>query len=416
MRTTRRKGFGGWVAAAVAAGALLLPGVGPGRASAQVSDYAVPGTADYNVPIPTGKAGDNGFYTFGELLILTQTRELGVQTVATRGLVDTRGLITGSPGTYIGSGNVALSTGDFTRRDWSPGFTVGAGYKFDGGVSVYGSYTHVIGNNLHAGATLATPYAQNRPDLADSFLFSPVFNFPPQFAGPRFKTAQDDTNGNGTLQANEGGNFYGIWNGASVMDIQFNQWFNAAEIGARVPLFQTEYSRIYGLAGGRYTQFMERFTWRTVSYDVTGFASPLDAAIYNNTLSQRLYGPFVGCGHEAYIGNSLSVSVDATAALLLGIAKERAKYRIQDNIIAPIQNKLSRNDFELVPNVNTSINLMWYPIEGVQMRVGYSAMMYFNTQYMQEPISFNYSSIDPAYNNGQFRILHGVNIGLGVFF
>ena len=419
MRTTRRKLFGGWLAAAIATGALLVPGGGLGSAAAQVSDYAVPGSAGYNVPIPTGKSGDNGFYAFGELVVLTQTRPLGEQVVASRGLVDTRGIIsaapdgTPQPGTFIGSGRTALSTGDFSRRSYTPGFSIGGGYKFDDGLSVYASYTHLMNQTVHAGATLATPYARNRPDLADSFLFSPVFNFPPQFAGPRIKTPQDDPNGNGTQDRNAGGNFYGIWNGASVMDIQFNSWYNQAEIGARMPLFQTETSRIYGLAGGRYAMIMERFKWRTVSYDINGVAGPQDVGNYNNTLSQRMYGPFIGCGHEAYIGKSLSVSADATAAALLGFVKERAKYSIGDK---SIQNKLSRNDFEIVPNVNTSVNLMWYPIEGVQMRVGYSAMMYFNTQYMKEPIGFNYSSVDPAYGTQFFRIYHGVNVGLGFFF
>jgi len=416
MRTTRRKWFGGWSAALIATGALLAPGVGPRRADAQVSDYVVPGSAGFNVPIPTGKSGDNGVYGFTEILVLTQTRTLGVQTVATRGLVDTRGIITGTPGTYIGSGQVALSTGDFPRRSWNPGYSFGLGYKFDNGISVYGSYFHLAGQNEHAGATLTTPYGQNRADLADSFLFAPVFNFPPQFAGPRVKTPQDDPNGDGTQSRDAGGNFYGIWNGASVMDIQFTQWFNHAEVGARMPLFQTETSRIYGLAGGRYSMFMERFKWRTVSYDINGVAGPQDVATYNNTLSQRLYGPFVGCGHEAYIGNSFAVSVDTTAALLLGIVKERAKYSLGDRHTNIIQNKLSRNDFEIVPNANASINLMWYPIEGVQVRAGYNAMMYFNTQYMQEPIGFNYSSLDPAYGTNSFRILHGVNVGLGIFF
>ncbi len=422
MRTTRRKWFGGCLAALIATGALLAPGLGLGSAAAQVNDYAVPGSAAYNVPIPTGKSGDNGFYGFAELLILTGNRPLGEQTVASRGLVDTRGLISASadgtprPGTFIGSGQVALSTADFTRRTWSPGFSVGMGYKFDDGTAVYGSYSHLINTKYHAGATLATQYARNRPDLADSFLFAPVYNFPPQFAGPRVKTAQENFRTDGTIDPNAGGNFYGIWNGASVMDIQFDSWFNQAELGVRMPLFQTEYSRIYGLAGGRYAMIMERLKWRTVSFGVDGNVEPQDVANYNNTLSQRAYGPFIGCGHEAYIGKSFSVAVDTTGALLLGIAKERAKYKLGDRYPNAIQNKLSRNEFEIVPNINTSINLMWYPIEGVQMRVGYSAMMYFNTKYMQEPIGFNYSSVDPAYGEQFLRIYHGVNVGLGVFF
>ena len=57
------------------------------------------------------------------------------------------------------------------------------------------------------------------------------------------------------------------------MDIKFTQRYNQGEIGARVPLFQTEYSRVYGLAGGRFAWFFERFQWRTVSYDINGQAA-----------------------------------------------------------------------------------------------------------------------------------------------
>ena len=60
--------------------------------------------------------------------------------------------------------------------------------------------------------------------------------------------------------------------------------------------------------------------------------------------------------------------------------------------------------------------MWWYPIEGVQMRVGYNAYTFFNTMRMEQPIGFNYSSIDPAYDTQYFRIVHGVNAGVGLFF
>lgn len=403
----RHRMYGGWLFAITALLSTLS------SAQAQVTDYAVPGLPQNNVPIPTGNPGGHGVYTFGEFLILTQTWTVGKQTVAYRGLVDSRGLITGLPGTYIGSGAVALSTGDFARRTWQPGFSVGVGYKTDDGTSVYASYSHLTQENYHAGATLAAPFFRSRPDLSDTFLVSGVYNFPPQFSGPLVKTVPDDLNGNGRTDPGEGGNFYGIWNGASVMDIQFNQWFNQVEIGVRTPLFQTEYSRIYGLAGGRFDMIMERFKWRTVSFDIEGQAGPRDVANYNNTLSQRMYGPFIGCGHEAYLGKSFAVSLDVTTAALLNIIKERAKYKLGSNEIG---NKTSRNEFGIVPSFTANLNLMWYPIEGVQMRVGYNAWTFFNTKNMHDPIGFNYSSPDPAYGTQVFRILHGANVGFGIFF
>ena len=56
------------------------------------------------------------------------------------------------------------------------------------------------------------------------------------------------------------------------------------------------------------------------------------------------------------------------------------------------------------------------PIEGVQVRLGYSAMTYFNTKYMEEPVAFNFGALDPAYGTRAFRIVHGLHFGVGLFF
>ncbi len=404
----------------------LLAGPPPGllaRGQIEDSTYQVPTLPVENVPIPTGNPGTHGFYTFGEFMFLTQTWTLGKQTVAWRGLVDSRGRVTGVPGTFIGSGVEALNTSDFPRRSWSPGFRVGVGYKLDDGTSIYASYMNLLDHNYHAGATLVPPFFRSRTDLADTFLVAGVYNFPPQYAGPAVKTVFDDvdenptdgvnTSGNGRPDPFEGGNFYGIWNGAGVMDIQFNQRFTEWEIGARVPLYQTEYSRIYGLAGGRFDWIWERFQWWTTSFDILGQATSRDSARYNNTLSQRMYGPFFGCGHEVYLGKRFSLSLDVTGAMLIDIVKERVKYKLQSN---EIQNKLSRDEWALVPSATAALNLWWYPIEGVQIRVGYNAWTFFNTVRMEQPIGFNYASIDPVYSVQVFRLIHGLNAGVGLFF
>ncbi len=390
-----------------------LPGGVLARGQVADTTYSVPGLAAENVPIPTGNPGGHGFYTALDFFYMTQTWALGKQTVAMRGLVDSRGLITGLPGTYIGSGVKALSTDDFARRTWLPGFNLTLGYKLDDGTAIYASYLNLMDRNYHAGATLVPPFFRGRLDLSDTFLTAGVFNFPPQYAGPLVKTTADDANGNRLPDPNEGGNFYGIWNGAGVMDIEFNHRFSQWEIGARIPLYQTEYSRIYGLAGGRFDWIWERFQWRTVSYDITGEASARDAATYKNTLSQRMYGPFFGCGHEVYMGKRFSLSLDVTGAILMNVIKERAKYKLDSN---EIQNKLSRDEFGLVPSATANMNLWWYPIEGVQIRVGYNAYTFFNTMRMEQPIGFNYSSLDPAYTTQVFRIVHGANAGIGLFF
>jgi hypothetical protein len=197
------------------------------------------------------------------------------------------------------------------------------------------------------------------------------------------------------------------------METKFTQRFQQAEIGGRVPLYQTDYSRVYGMAGGRFAWFFERFNWITTSFSVDGNANPQDSAFYTNTLSQRLYGPFVGCGHEIFVANQFSLSLDLTGALLLGIVKERNKYELGDR---STQSKSGVNEWELTPNANAALNMWWYPIEGVQVRVGYQAMTFFNTRNMDQPVGFNFAAPDPTYNVQYFRLIHGFNIGVGLFF
>lgn len=341
-------------------------------------------------------------------MVGTQSFALGDQTVAVRGLIDVAGFLTGQPGTLIGSGFPALTTDQFGRRSYSPGYQINLGYKFDSGLSVYGKFGQLERHKYSAGATgPATPFFRNRNDLADSYLTSAVFNFPADFAGPDLETTED------LNPLFPSGNFYGIWNGAAVMDIQFEQGFTYGELAARVPLLETEYSRVYGFAGLRYSWFFERFYWRTVGTDITGISLPQDVAIYTNTLSQRMYGPMVGCGHEVYLGKRFAAGLDVSGAALMNLAKERVKYKLGDETT---QAKRKRIEYELVPNVNADFNLMWYPIEGVQLSAGYSFQTYWGTRYMKEPIAFNFGALDPAYNIKAFRYVSAFNFGVGFFF
>lgn len=392
------RGQGGWG----------QPYPGPYTARGQMDyDAGIPGRPEIIAPIPTGNPGGNGFYAFSEFVFLTQTFALGNQTIAVRGLIDSSGVVTGLPGTLIGSGAPALTTDQFGRRSFEPGWNIGLGYKFDNGVSVYGQFMQVLRQHYSAGASLVPPYFRTTPGLEDTFLTAPVFNFPPDYAGPPTKTNLD------LIGANGGNNFYGIWNGASVMTIDFYQQFTAGELGARIPLFQTEYSRVYGLGGARYAWFFERLDWRTVAVDTEGRAFPAWTAYYQNTLSQRMYGPFVGCGHEVYLGKRFALSLDLTGAPLINIVKERVKYELGDRTT---EDKRSVNDYTLVPNGNADFNLWWYPIEGVQVRLGYTAMTYFNTKYMDQPVAFDFGALDPSYSTRAFRIVHGFHVGLGLFF
>jgi hypothetical protein len=455
----RHRFIGGALLAAVA----LMCGAGPaaaqgGGAGGEGPGFQPPLNTSPTIPIPTGKAGDAGFYTAAEFIMLNQRRTLGDQVLAVRGFVDSSGIISGQPGTFFGSGASALSTADLGRTTFQPGYRLELGYRFDDGVTIFGNFLQLSDASYHAGASLIPQNFASGFNQADNFLFSPVYNFPPQFAGPPIKTAFDNTQvavsqflggllvpASGTIalpfyalgpaslfqagvpQFSTLGqgptyNTYGIWNAATVEDIKYTQRYTEGNLGVRIPVLQTEYSRVYTSTGARFAWFFERFNWRTVSFALDGSVSPFDAANYTNTLSQRMYGPFIGCGHEIFLHNQFSLSLDVTAAALLSVEKERAKYKLGDSDYAvgpgspPVATKWGATYFDIVPNFNGALNLWWYPIEGVQLRVGYMAMTYFNTKRMQEPVGFNYGNIDPSYKTEVFRLLHGFNAGIGFFF
>lgn len=391
-----------------------LPVTARGQSPADIGGLDPPLNDSPVLPIPTGAPGNAGFYTSAEFVALTQTRTIGSQIIAVRGLVDATGQITGLPGMRVGSGVTALSTDDFGRGSFSPGLQVELGYRFEDGTRIFANYLYLFDQHYQASASLVPPFFRGNRDQTDTFLTSLVYNFPPEFAGPRLDTGFDLAPGS------PGSTAYGVWNGAEAMEIRYTQRYQQAEVGMRMPLFQTEYSRVYGIALGKFAWLFDRFQWHTRDMDIDGNLRPQDQAWYTNTLSQRMYGPVVGCGHEIFLANQFSLSCDLTAGLLLGVVKERTKYKLESygpgGTLQPIASKQGVTDWQLVPNANANLNLWWYPTSGVQVRVGYNAMTYFNTTRMEEPVGFNYGAIDPRYETQVFRILHGFNVGIGLFF
>src|SRR4051812_15001897 len=234
----RHRYMGGAVLAAVVAVGWPTAAAAPDQGQFQppVNSYPV-------IPLPTGQTGQRGFYTSGEFVMLFQTKALGQQTIARRGFFDSDGLITGTPGTFIGSGNPALSTNQLgSGGTGMPGFRVEVGYKFDTGVRIYANYMQVYDAHYSAGATGAAPLGfRGRADLSDTFLTSPVYNFTNAFGGPRSDVTSDITAvrtffqvGNtifSTLTPPQGFNAFGIWNAADAMDVKFTQRFQQAEVG-----------------------------------------------------------------------------------------------------------------------------------------------------------------------------------------
>lgn len=319
----------GSIGSCLVAAGLLFGAAAP--ASAQINGWDVSGTPEHNVPLPTGSYNQDqsGVFTAAEFIFMHQTRAIGSQVVAIRGFYDSTGGITGTPGQFVGSGAEALNTNQIGRTTWEPGFRATVGYRFDTGWTLSASYLHLASATYSAHASVVTQNFQGLgANLENSFLYSGVFNFAVQYAGPFLKA--NNVNG---LPAP--GAVYGIWNGAIQEDIKFTQRFDNVDITARMPVFETDYSRTYALAGGRFAWFWEGFQWRTFSQSIDPAVvalgqDPRDGAVYSNVMSQRMYGPFIGCGNEIYAGNGFGLGVEMTAAALLDITKERAKYYLDD--------------------------------------------------------------------------------------
>jgi hypothetical protein len=191
------------------------------------------------------------------------------------------------------------------------------------------------------------------------------------------------------------------------------QRFDQYDITVRVPVFQSQYCRCYGLIGPRHVAMWERFLWRTVAEDFTGNAGSDDVALYTNIVSNRLYGVDAGLGTEWYIAKGFSLSVDGRAAAMMDIAHLEARYERGD---FAIENKRSRREYSFAPELDGNVNLWWYPIAGVELRVGYEIMSFFNTFSSPRPVTFSYGGMDPTYSRTTYRFFDGFNAGIGFIF
>ena len=299
----------------------------PTTASAQEAGFQTPLNSDPVIPIPTGQSGQPGFYTGMEFVMLFQTKAIGNQLIASRGIVDTTGNISGFPGTFIGTGQPALSTNQMgSGGTGMPGFRLEIGYKFDTGTRIYVNYMQTYDAHYSAGASgIGLNGFSARPDLADTFLYSPVYNFSQAFNGAQLKTSFDTT-GNG------GFNTVGIWNGATQMDTKFTQRFQQAEPrSVRTPMFATGLQQHSTVGWWSILLDLRKVLLANRGHRQHRQRWPQNTAVYTNNLSQRMYGAFVGCGHEVYLGNMFSASLDLTAAGFMDVIKGRAKYKLGDD-------------------------------------------------------------------------------------
>jgi hypothetical protein len=384
----------------------------PGVAAAQNV-----GLEDPEIPLPLGhsRMEDGGFFMAGRYVMYRQTVPLKDQTVAVRGVIDVDGSILSRPlqgifsppGTFVGPGTEALNVTDASGpQSYQPGFGLDLGWRFRDGSALTFSWTYITKTLFNAAATLAPPglNAGTPPLFANTFLTSPVFNFPLEFAGPPNKVAFAGPNA-----------AFGIWNGASVMTIEFEQRAQQYELTYRVPIFETDCFRCSGLVGPRFFWIWERFKWRTVDIDIFGnIPDPTDVGIYWNIVSNRMYGAHAGFSNEWYIGKGFALNLDVQAAAFIDVVREKAQYQLGTKHEGP-ESKRSRTDYTVVPELQLTPSVMWYPVRGVQFNVGWDAFIFFNTVASQRPIDFNYGAVAPHFDR-VIRFFDGFTASIALTF
>jgi len=99
---------------------------------------------------------------------------------------------------------------------------------------------------------------------------------------------------------------------------------------------------------------------------------------------------------------------------MVDIVNTRAKYEFTTKNQPPVS-KRSRKQYTLVPELQANLGINYYPFEGVEIRLGYDVMAFFNTISSPVPVSFDWMGVDPGYQS-TFRLLDGFNAGFALVF
>jgi hypothetical protein len=294
-----------------------------------------------------------------------------------------------------------------------------AGWKFNDGTTLTVNGLWLSQVSYTSAATLAPAGLQIGSNYADSYLYAPVFNFYPDYAGPFEDVYNPSGAATGTVPVQTGinqagGTAYGIWNGAEVMTQEFTQRLQTYNIDVRVPVYENETYRLSGIVGARMFWIWERYKWRTIDYNIAGQAGGLDQAIYTNIVSNRMYGAHIACQNEWYLGHGFAFNLVADAGLMIDVVKTRAKYELGEKYVGPAS-KRGRNMYTIVPELAGTFGVSWYPVEGIELKVGYDVMALFNTISSRHPIDFDFGAVDPAYES-QFRFIDGFTAGIALVF
>jgi hypothetical protein len=446
----------GWSALLLAAGVALAPSGARAQTGGPPSDPApymtqlqaspifrgqmgVDKLEDPTYPLPVGHPRMDvvgGIYTALEFVMFRQTNPIGHQLAAIRGFTDVDGSVTGDlngtqvntdvqppfiirgpivPGNFLGTGTPALFTDDVRGQEsFQPGYRITLGYRFDNGSAIEINYMALQKVTFSANASLIPTNFANLAAggafLADSFVSAQFFNLPPEFAGANQKVALGNP-----------GAVFGVFNGDNNISESFQSFYQEWNIRGRVPWFQDDCTRIYGYAGGRFAWIWEEYRLRGTSADFTGASAPTDVGLYQNVVSNRMYGPFAGVGFERYIGNGFGIGLESDAAFLLDIVKERATVQNGDRPDPTagtpfVRIKKAATNFSPVGEFTANAQVYWYPIEGVQLRAGYNFMTFLNTVASPDPIAFDARNFDPNWKNIGTRFFDGFNAGIGFIF
>jgi Legionella pneumophila major outer membrane protein precursor len=374
---------------------------------------------EYVGPLSHPRYDDDGVYGALEFLFMKQTDTIHSQAVAVRGFTDVTGAVSGAPGTFIGDGSEALNTEQLRGNNlFTPGFDLTLGYRFKDGFAIQASWWHLANASYSATAGPIPPSGNLGANLENTFLSSPVSNLPPNFAGPPndviIPGSVSAANPTGIPALGAG---FGVFNAASAMVIQFTQRYDMVEVQGRVPIMETDNYRSYGLFGPRTVIMYERFYWQTTDLAADGTDNNFWDARYTNTVSNRLYGVFVGSGNEFRLGDSpvgtFSFYCEADAAIYVDFVKMRAEYELDDRSVLV---RRGRNTYTAPPGCDLRLGFNWYPYEAIELRLGYRVQALFFTASSPEPIDFNAGSVNPGLRLDTFRLIQGIDAGISFVF
>ncbi len=412
-----RKQIGWWgsVTAASLLGVVLLARDAQGQPPTN-GNYEVP-PPEYIVPSILGhpRLENGGLYVAGGFKFFMSTNPIKQQIIAVHGLIDQDGSIAAAlgqvgptPGEFVGDRTPALLTDAVSGPlTFVPGYDFTIGWRFESGIALEFNWFHLQDARYSASATSAIPTTHFPGNFQENtFITSFVYNYTPAYNGPA------DQVGIGNAGAT-----FGIWNASTYQTIQFLQRFNQYQINVRYPIQQTETYRLYSTFGPRQVAIWERFSWNTVSDNVNLVAGPTDQALYTNVVSNELWGLHWGLGNEWYLGTTpigaFAFSLDLDAALFADFVDAQAKYQLGDLSTAASH---KRQFFTISPEIMGSANVWWYPYEGIQVKMGYDAMLFFNTMASQRPVDFNASNPDPGWDRGITRFMNGFTINVAFTF